>query len=1294
MSTLWTRRILALVVIMGICSAATTFAAKTKPKKEAPPPEVSETEAPAFPPAELTVGFQARDSETEGIGDLLVPVWNPGGAGLLFLNPRTAITDHDGEEANIGVGYRQLLPKWNVILGANAFYDYRDTGAYNYHQWGFGLELLSQWLDARFNYYDPEDKTYVAATTTETSTRQSVRATTRWEDPYATGHEVRQNLLTIRQLTTTTTTRTFELFEQPYGGHDWEIGLRLPINCNGFEARLFGGYYDFDRDCGAAARGWKTRAEIRLRSSLFLDAGLYENDKLTGSDWYLGARLTTPLDLAQLASGRNPFATAKARWSGEPADLASRLTEMVMRDPQIRLEHSKFIENPQLRTETATTKKTATRKRHVLLPDVQFVNGDAPAGGDGTGERPFNQIQQGADSVFGDRNVYVYNASGPYMENVVLQAGTTLCGSGVQIPGYGGKTFGSGIAPVVDGNNLGPSITVANQTTVKGFSIRNTDRGLPPIIFDTPAFYNVNPARMGIFGNGATDVTITRNLLANNETAAHFSRIGSFRLNFSDNTVEDNSLVGLEICTAGAGLPSSDTCEATVARNSIQNNGSIGLYSTMWNYQSSLLDIADSDISRNTVGVSSSQAESGDAILIVRNLHADHNAIDGLLAEQILNINNLIAVAGSSFDHNTGYGVNSDQRAEENSLAFFGMPEGLDQLVNAVGAFGGPVPAFLAPLLASAGGVSASHNGRGGIDCGIYAQNDAALGAFFDVTANGNEFSGLVAEIVSDGNLAVGLAGGSGTLNNLLNLGSDAVAGMLGIDLPVLALGNGEMQVNDNSSFGMLMAVRGDTALAAVAGVTANGNEREGISLHVQGLDDATATIVDSHANHNLGHGFDLAAVSADGDAYAGVLSSEAIFDMLASMDLLPPNPTYVPAGPCTASDNGRLGLNLLSSNNTGEASAMVDGITVERNGTGGIRMNLISSAGNVFAELADARMRNNVGIGARLDLNANQNAIAVISDTLSTGNQDRGYQLKMNSDEGEAHALLGGVTASHNTRAGIWAELSATDVDGVAVVAMTAVNSISNTARGAHFDITGGDSAHLLIGSDALASYEDHFSSFNFLDWFGDMIPQGPSVFSDNGAGGLQATLTGGEFAWLDLRDVTANNNANNGMNMTLTASSISAEVSNVTARSNSHGLRLEFAGTPANPGERLITTIQRSQFSDNSLNGITVESGYNGPHDYRVRHNVSANNTGNGLRLNFTGAGPYNIDCGGSPLFHGVGQNSFYGNGNRDLRVNNGINVSAQNNWWGQVPPVAGQFAGDGVDWSNWLLTDPNAP
>lgn len=1285
MSTLWSRRILALVVIMGICSAATAFAAKAKPKKEAPPPTVSATEAPAFPPAELTVGFQARDSETEGIGDLLIPVWNPGGAGLLFLNPRTAITDHDGEEANIGVGYRQLFPKWNFILGANAFYDYRDTGADNYHQWGFGLELLSQWLDARFNYYDPEDKTFVAASATETSTRQSVHATTRWEDPYATGHEVRQNLLTTRQLTTITTTHTFELFEQPYGGHDWEIGLRLPINCNGFEARLFGGYYDFDRDFGAAARGWKTRAEIRLRASLFLDAGLYENDQLTGSDWYLGARLTTPLDLAQLARGRNPFATAKARWRGEPADLASRLTEMVMRDPQIRLEHSKFIENPQLQTETVTTQKTVTRKRHVLLPDVQFVNGDAPAGGDGTGERPFNRIQNGANAVFGTRHVYVYNASGAYVENVVLQAGTTLWGSGVLIPGHGGKSFGSGIAPVVDGNNLGPSITVANQTTVKGFSIRNTDRNLPPIVFVTPTTRLINLARLGIFGNGATDVTITYNLLANNETAAHFSRNGSFRLNFSDNIVEDNSLIGLDISAAGAGPDSGDISEVTVARNSIRNNAGTGLYSGMLNYQRSFLDIADCDISRNATGVSSSQAESRDALLVVRNLHAAQNAGQGLYAEQVVNTNNFIAVSGGSFHNNLAEGVFTVQVATENSAALVGVPAGLGQLVDAIGAG----PGGLAPLLASAGGVSANQNGSFGIISIIQAHNGSALGGFFDITANENMGGGMLAHVYSDNGPAVGLAGGTAAWNNLLNLGTD-VAGMFGFDLPKLELGNGQMQLNGNGLSGMdLRAIGGNYGFAGMAGVTANDNRDTGTKVYAQGADIAVAAIVDSHASQNLGHGFDLEAHSTAGSTFIGALASETLFGVLDGMGALPPNPTYVPAGPCTASDNTGLGLNILGTANDSVYS-LAGGIIADYNQTGGVRMNLTCHNGDAFALLADARMRNNYGNGAQLNLNADQHAIAAIVDTLSAENQGRGYELTLRAMTGEAHALLGGVTASHNAQAGIWGKLEALDPDGTAVVAMTAVNSSSNTARGAHFDISGGDSANLLTGADALASYEVHFSSFEFLDWFGDAIPQGPSEFSDNESGGLHAALTGGAFTWLDLRDVTANNNANNGMNMSLIAPSIFAAVSNVTARGNSNGLILAFDGTASAPGDFLNTTIQHSQFTGNVNNGINLASEYNGLEYFRGWYNVSANNGANGVRLNLTGSGPRTVDFGGG-LLAGIGQNSFYGNGNRDFRINPGINASAQNNWWGQVPPVAGQFAGT-VDWSNWLLTDPN--
>ena len=92
--------------------------------------------------------------------------------------------------------------------------------------------------------------------------------------------------------TTVTSTRTFEQFEAAYGGYDWEIGLRLPIRSDDFEARVFGGYYDFDREFGRDVQGWKVRTELRVLATLFLDAGLYENADLTGSDWFAGARLS------------------------------------------------------------------------------------------------------------------------------------------------------------------------------------------------------------------------------------------------------------------------------------------------------------------------------------------------------------------------------------------------------------------------------------------------------------------------------------------------------------------------------------------------------------------------------------------------------------------------------------------------------------------------------------------------------------------------------------------------------------------------------------------------------------------------------------------------------------------------------------------------------------------------------------------------------------------------------------------------------------------------------------------
>ena len=551
---------------------------ETKAKKVAAPeskpaPQI-ETAATAFPPAELTVGFQARDAETEGLGDLLIPVWNPGGQGLLFVNPRAAFTDHDGEEGNLGLGYRQLLPKPGVILGGNVYYDYRDTGEYNYDQWGFGLELLSPWIDARANYYDPDDDRNLVASQTETSTRQSVSTSSDWKDPYAEDHYILQDYVVTRTVTTTTSTKTYEQFEQALGGYDWEVGLRLPlpVKAEKLEARVFGGYYDFDNDLGASVDGWKARAELRLAASLFLDAGLYEDDQLTGSDWFAGARLSVPLDLSAIAKGRNPFATAKSRLDGAPRDLSARLTEMVMRDPQVRLDVSKFIENPDLAIEQVARSRDKDSTAYVLLPDVQFVNGGAAGAADGTAEHPFPTIQQGVDAVYGSRIVYVNAAATAYNENVVLPPDTTLWGSGVLLAGFDNKSFGSGVQPVVDGRSLGPSITVAGNTTVKGFFIQNTESGGPSRPVLIPGLPTAETRRAGIFGNNVTDLIITQNTLAGNASGALFLRNGRFDLTFEDNVVANNSGTGVEV----EGI-NGDTFTARFTRNTILRNEGAGL---------------------------------------------------------------------------------------------------------------------------------------------------------------------------------------------------------------------------------------------------------------------------------------------------------------------------------------------------------------------------------------------------------------------------------------------------------------------------------------------------------------------------------------------------------------------------------------------------------------------------------------------------------------------------------------------------------------------------------------------
>lgn len=1210
MSARWVRSFLAVLVLcaFGLTSAqGAKTKAKSKPK-EAPPPAAAETGSAAFPPAELTIGFQTRDSETEGIGDLLLPLWSPGGTGLLFANPRTAVTDRDEAEGNLGLGYRQRLPKLDWIVGANLYYDYRDTKTLHYDQWGFGLELLSPWLDARANYYEPDDKRTVIASETETTASQSVRTTSGWDDPYAADHYVLQDYVTTRTRTTLTTTRTFEQYEQALGGHDWEVGLRLPIRSDGFEARIFGGYYDFERDFGDDARGWKARAELRVRSALFLDAGLYENEDLTGSDWFAGARWSVPLDLGKLAQGRNPFGAAKARLRGEARPAGARLTEMVMRDPQIRLERSKFLENPALATAQTTRQVDQDRDPFVLLPDVQFVDGDAAAAGDGTAETPFATVQQAVGAVYGTRNVYVFDASAPYEENVVLLPGTTLWGSGVLIMGYDGRTFGSGIAPIVDGMDRGPTITMTDNTAIQGFQIQNTYQGLAPVLYEGPVANAVairDVSRVGILGDNAAHLTIQNNVIADNGTGVYIERLGDLDLTFANNVVANNadpynygadgldrSASGLEIYGEG----SSGTFAVSIVDSVFGGNAAFGAAIDAGNFDLSVVDVRDSAFFQNVFsGLALFQWDTADAQALFQNVQADDNGT-GLFCGAAGAGTTLVALQNVSASGNVGFGVGIGQTDSDTALAEISGSSAADNggdgfLVTQVSA---------GTALAELSGSAAAGNGGNGMLV-VQEENDLAQADVVGTAADGNAEEGIAFVQMQNALSTVRVMDSQATGND----------------------GAGLLAIQDSA----------DLAVAAISGVQADGNAL-GIGIQQTDVGVALANVSDSGADDNAGSGIELLQFSLG--ASIGILGmpdglATTVDGLAGLLDLTLPDeisPFLAPSGAVTATGNGSSGIRsismtdgLIALNGLFDATAndnAADGALVAALAPNGIGVGLAGSSDN-WADVFELGAQ----IGSLLDVELPL-ALAGDGHLQANGNAASGLVLLSMGNLAAVNASIG-VEAAGNGAAGL---LSVSDSGFLALNAVARLEAADNGLFGLYQSTIADDFAAVSLLADVNASgngtdplldggiFSQTISANGAAVLLGlstDALrplagalgeeylgapfeipgePFGPVVASDNVGFGLQAVVQGDFLAAAALLDVQANDNAADGIDLTL---------------ASPNGLTLALLAS-----SDLLYEVLPDAFGADPIPGAGL-----GP--------VSASGNGNsGIVINQTGAGP----------------------------------------------------------------------
>ncbi|MDP8217769.1 MAG: inverse autotransporter beta domain-containing protein [Candidatus Theseobacter exili] len=423
-------------------------------------PEQPQVKAP-LPPAAVTLGGKFSSDDNTGYVDILAPVVGSDTA-FLFIDPRVAISEGPANEQNVGIGGRTLVFDEKFIFGGNVFFDTRETVNKNrFNQVGVGGEMLTDWVDARINFYWPQDDEEIIDSYDMQESETSMESS--WGSPYFTENTVSQSGKQVA--TTRITNRHYDRFEKALDGVDFEIGVRLPVLQDVMETRIFGGYYYYDNDYGKDIKGFKGRLEVRAMPALIFDAEIYENDELHGTDYYVGARLNVPFDFGNLFSGKNPFEGAKDWFTMRKRTMKERMTEMVIRDIDIILDESDYIEDAsKLKDEVSVETRSL---KAVLLDDITFVDKDFNGTSNGKYENPYPTIGKGVKKAFGKKYVYVSDAKSSYKENVTLRKNVKLWGSGEVI--YGCE---SGKRPVIDGQG-GPAVTMADKSQVYGFKLKS-----------------------------------------------------------------------------------------------------------------------------------------------------------------------------------------------------------------------------------------------------------------------------------------------------------------------------------------------------------------------------------------------------------------------------------------------------------------------------------------------------------------------------------------------------------------------------------------------------------------------------------------------------------------------------------------------------------------------------------------------------------------------------------------------------------------------------------------------------
>lgn len=1052
--------------------------------------------------------------------------------------------DDSEEEVNLGLGYRYLIPDTKAIVGANMYYDSHWSEHGNqFDQLGFGLELLTEFIDGRVNYYLPENDSEPISS-----------APAKWGSPFAQGNSVLQEY--------------WGLVEKPREGYDAEVGFKIPKIDKFAEVRVFAGYYDFESEFsgGSDLDGVKGRLEVRPCSALTFDAEVYEDKDLLGTDYFVGVRMHVPFNLGNLFAGGNPFEGAAEAFRKQPErPFAQRMTEQVIRDQYIRLESG--VGGP---TRTTT-----------IADDVVFVNSDTGTPGSaGTKEDPLDEIQAGADAAdaAGMENVFVENGGTPYMENVVLADEVSLWGSAMV---NGGFTYGPtepNELPTVDGNSAGPAITLGTESIVSGMHVTNSGTGVGTT---TDPIKGYDTTRVGIYGGNVTDNEILNNWIEGNSYGVLLTAdsVAAFDVMVEDNVIEDNDEDGLAIETSGA----SGSFYAGITGTYLDNSAN-GVDVDADNYDTATVDLYDLVADSNDEFGVSVDVTGGSSTINAQRVQTNDNDdgidlqsyADGTGGNAVVNMLDCTAT-GNDDDNIDKVGAESDIGNAtvnmHNITADNGSSGAGIQDVYAYTAGTGMTAAI------NMQNISANRNYYAGIEeVEAYSDDGPASVAMDSVTANENEDEGI------DYVEAYAYGTDADATINMTNITANN-NGYDGIDT-VEAEANGD----------------GADAVVSLNTVTADYNNDEGIDsiyAYSNGLDgDATVNLVDVGASYNDDEGIeDIQAETTEGDSTVNLTNVVANYNDDDGIEDIEAyaygdgNNAVISLNNVTVLNNEYSGIYSIDAEANGaggNATINADMVTASNNNDYGIEYNEADAYGaggvatvNASNITANANQDENIyeiSAGAD-DGSAFANVMNVTAnDSLSSYGIE---YIEADADDatgqgGDAGVVIDGIWANNNYYENIY-EVSAYSEVGNATVDMqnvTANNSREDEGIGYIEADTDGAGTSAIITLDNITANDNDEDGIYSVD---ADAADGSAIVSAN-----NITSTGNSDDGIDTMEANAANTAGNGGDAMVS-------YTNSTTMDND-GVGAYLYSNSANGTASIFG--EKNTVSDNCCDGIEVEA------------------------------------------------------------------------------------------------------